>query len=83
MVYVNDLGGYEQKYWSLDEILSNNRCLHLDSYPRNKGPLPKQIIEELKLRGWTEKIHQTGLPSIPLVRFLCPPGKVPVDGVQD
>lgn len=89
MVYVNDLGGidgapgYQQRYWSLEEILRNNRCLHLDSYPRNKGPIPKPIIDELRLRGWIEKEKRTGLKDFPTVRFLCPPGVGPDDGVQD
>ena len=86
MVYVSDLGGvdgYQQRYWSLAEILKNNLCLHLDSYPRNKGPIPKSILKELRQRGWTVKEKRTNLPSYPVVRFLCPPNVGPDDGVQD
>ena len=89
MVYVNDLGGvddasgYQRRYWSLSEILKNNLCLHLDGYPRSKGPLPESIIAELKQRGWTVKEKHTGLDIAPIVRFLCPPGLGPDDGAQD
>lgn len=83
MAYINDLGGYQQRFWSLQEILKNNLCLHLDVYPRNKGPLPAQILSELRRCGWIEKVKRTGLRDFPTVRFICPPGIGPDDGVQD
>jgi len=89
MAYVNDLGDvnerprYQQRYWSLAEIVNNNLCLHLDGYPRNKGPIQKSLLDKLRQRGWTEKERRTGLEFHPIVRFLCPPGVGPDDGVQD
>ena len=68
-------------HWDFEKLVGENKCVHLDSYPRCKGPLPPEMIAELKKRGWTVHVKETGLEIIPQVRFLCPPGITPKDGI--
>lgn len=74
------LGDDDHWHWNFEKLVAEQKCVHLDSYPRCKGPLPPEMIAELKRRGWIEHVEQTGINWIPTVRFLCPPGVTPANG---